>query len=269
MHTEKTLKSVISAAQETKVHVPAGWTDRKLTSWFSKLENQAFATFVHYADVVEPILAFEEEFSMRMPEIFHDAEPDEQIAIVLFARMTSSQSAAARLLFSGQMYEAQALMRSAIECGVYGCVLRHDPVLRKVWARRGSNNVAREQCRRSFAWGGLMTALDARSHHLRRLIKPVYEQLIDMGAHPNSAGIGAGIQLVKSGAGRLTLSTVFSSVEPEQFHAVVRQYLTVLHIGFELVRVVAPQRIEQSGVAVRVAEIFDSVGIPLLTPPAG
>ena len=269
MHTEKTLKSTISAAQETTVHVPAGWLDRKLTSGFSKLENQAHATFVHYADVVEPILAFEEEFSMRMPEIFHEADPNEQIAIVLFARMASGQNAAARLLFAGQLYEAQALMRSAIECGVYGCALRHDPALRKVWARRGNSAEARAQCRRAFGWNGLMTALNAHSHNLRRLINPVYEQLIDMGAHPNSQGIGAGIQLERVGGGRLRLSTIFSSVEPEQFQRAVRQYLSVLHIGFELVRVAAPQRIEESGVAVRVAEIFDGVGIPLLTPPAG
>lgn len=267
MHSEKTLKTTIAPAYETCVHVPAGWSNRQLTNWFSKLEEQAFATFVNYAEVVEPILAFEEQFSARLPEIFRKAEPDEHIAIMLFARMTAGQSAAERLLFAGQLYEAQALMRSAVECGVYGCVLRHDPALRQIWANRGKSNAARERCREAFGWNGLLRVLDAHSHGLRGLIKPAYEQLIDMGAHPNSAGVGAGIQLRKSDNGGTTMRTVFSRVEAESFGAVVRQHLGVLHIGFELVRVAAPERIERSGVAEKVARIFEGVGIQLLGTP--
>lgn len=267
MHTEKTLKSATSAAHETSVHVPLGWPNRYLTNWFSKLEKQAFATFVNYAEVIEPILAFEEEFSSQVSKIFREAAPDEQLAFVLFTRMISVQSAAARLLFAGQIYEANALMRSAVECGVYGCVLKHDAGLRQIWANRGKSNSARERCRAAFGWNGLLGILDGRSHSLRRLIKPVYERLIDMGAHPNSEGIVEGVILDKSSDGRTIMRTVLSGVEETSFTAAARLHLTVLHIGFELVRAAVPQRIEKSGVAVPLSQIFESVNVQLLAPP--
>lgn len=267
MHTEKTLKSAISAAHETSVHVPAGWADRYLTNWFSKLEKQAFATFVNYADVIDPVLAFEEEFSAQLPRIFRGAEPGEQLAFVLFTRMISVQSASARLLFAGQLYEAQALMRCAVECGVYGCVLMHDPELRQIWVNRGKSNAAKDRCRAAFGWNGLLRILDTHSHNLRRLIKPVYERLIDMGAHPNSEGVVDGVFLERSSDGKTTMRTVLSSVEAESFGAAVRQHLTVLHIGFELVRVAAPRRIEESGVAIRLAQILEGVGMQLQAAP--
>jgi len=113
-----------------------------------------------------------------------------------------------------------------------------------------------------------MNMLDARSRDLRRLIKPVYEKLIDMGAHPNFDGVGESIRLESASDGTHTLSTVFSSAEVAPFRAAVRQHIGVLHIGFELVRTAAPERLERVGVTAQVSEILSSVGVQVLSPPA-
>jgi len=103
MHKERILESSTAPSVSTTVNVPVGWSEFSLTKFFSILEQQAFATFVNRVDDIRPILLFEEAFSARMPEIFHGGGRDEHLAMVLFARMLSAQTGAARLLFAGQV----------------------------------------------------------------------------------------------------------------------------------------------------------------------
>lgn len=260
--------SATSAVEKISAFVPKGWSSRRLTRCLSELEGQGHTTFVLSAVAVRPILDFDEVFSAKLPEIFANVAGNEQLPSVLFSRMCSVQTAAARLLFAGQIYEAQALMRSALECGVYACAIHSDAGLRHAWVHRGDSRTARDRCRTSFSWGTLLKVLARDSRDLRRLIAPAYDELIDLGAHPNAVGIGAGVRLDTAGNGQRLIQTIFSRTHPETVASAARQLVGVLHIGFELVRQTMPLRVESAGVIGDVEAIMQSVGIKLLPLPS-
>ncbi|HWL27822.1 MAG TPA: hypothetical protein VNQ97_02835 [Burkholderiaceae bacterium] len=267
MNKEIPYGSATSASERTTVFVPEGWSSRRLTKWFSELEKQGHSTFVLSAAAVRPILDFDEVFSAKLADMFAGVAGNEQIPSVLFSRMCSVQTAAARLLFAGQVYEAQALMRSALECGVYGCAIYTDADLRHAWVHRGDSRTARDRCRTAFAWAGLLRIVEQSSRGLRRLISPAYDKLIDLGAHPNALGIGAGVRLNTTGNGQRMIQTIFSGTHPEHMAAAAHQLVGVLHIGFELIRQTMPVRVEKAGVTAGVEEVMQSVGIQLLAAP--
>lgn len=267
MNKEILYGSAESAAEMTAVLVPQGWSSRRLTKWFSELEKQGHSTFVLSAAVVRPILDFDEVFSAKLADIFVGVAGNEQIPAVLFSRMWSVQTAAARLLFAGQVYEAQSLMRSALECGVYGCAIYADADLRHAWVHRDDSRTARDRCRAAFAWAGLLRIVDQSSRGLRRLISPAYDQLIDLGAHPNALGISTGVRLNTASNGQRMIQNIFSGTHPEHMATAARQLVGVLHIGFELIRQTMPLRVEKAGITADVEKVMQSVGIQLLAAP--
>lgn len=106
----------------------------------------------------------------------------------------------ARLLFTASVRVALAgdpsplppILRTALECACYGQAIALDPALGPIWMARHDSEDARKKCRNSFGSSIIDRAcvrLAAKIEGDHRIIKAHYDRLIDLGAHPNVAGV--------------------------------------------------------------------------------
>jgi len=239
---------------------PADWDHFSLTLLMGELERQMVATFANVRAQVQPVLDVDAALIQQTPAIFHQPQKHELIGSMLFTRMFSGLRAAARLVFAGQQYEARAVLRSSLECGVYGWALTTDGRLREIWRAREDSDEARQAARNALTWGRLKTPLSAQSHLLGDKVTALYDDLIDLGAHPNPGGIIDGVFKTKDAAGNTQLMTMFGDCAPESIVAGLGELLRVTHAGFELLRLAMPERMEKSGVSQKVAAIFVAAG---------
>jgi len=241
---------------------PKDWDQYSLTVFMDNLERSTVATFANMRSIVQPILEVDEALVVQAPAIFSYPQKHEQASSMLFMRMFSVQRAAARLLFAGQQYEARAVLRSALECGVYGCLLTSDSELLDVWRQRDDNDFTRKAARKAFQWGSLMTALRKQSPSIETKIDALYDELIDLGAHPNPGGIVDGMFADVDADGNKMLMTLFGGGTPESIVRGLRELLSVTHAGFELIRLAMPERLMKNGVAQQVEATFAAAGYP-------
>lgn len=239
---------------------PVDWDHFSLTTLMGNLERQTVATFANARAQVQPVLDVDAALFEQTPAIFHQPQQHELVGAMLFTRMFSVLRAAARLVFAGQQYEARAVLRSALECGMYGWALTTDGEQREIWKHREDSDDARQAARNALTWGRLKTALRAQSQSLGDKVAILYDDLIDLGAHPNPGGIVDGVFTSKDAAGNLQLMTVFGACTPESVTAGLNELLGVTHAGFELLRLAMPERMEKTGVGPNVAAIFLAAG---------
>lgn len=251
-------ESVDTPSIKVTHNFPVDWARFSLTSLMSELERQAVATFANARAQVQPILDIDTEMMEKVPEIFSDPSANELLGIMLFTRMFSVLRAAARLVFAGQQYEARSVLRSALECGVYGWALIVNDELRGTWKRRDESEEARKKARNAFAWSGLQKSLQSASQSLADTVGNLYESLIDLGAHPNPGGILDGQFVTKDADGHARLNTVFGGGDRESISIGLRDLLDVTHAGFDLLRLALPERMKKSGVGSRVSAIFNA-----------
>lgn len=239
---------------------PNDWDQYSLTVFMDKLERQAVATFANIRIQVQPILDVDETLIKQVPTIFDRPQKHEQAGAMLFTRMFSVLRAAARLVFAGQQYEARVVLRSALECGVYGWALTTDKSLREVWQSRDDNDKTRKVARNALQWCSLKTALRNESPQIEKKIAVIYDNLIDLGAHPNPGGIVDGMFSSVDAEGSPMLMTLFGGGTPESITAGLDELLRVTHAGFELLRLAMPERLERTGVGQKVVAIFAAAG---------
>ena len=239
---------------------PSDWDQYSLTVFLGKLERQTVATFANTRAQVQPVLDVDETLIEKTPAIFHQPQKHELAGSMLFTRMFSVLRAAARLVFAGQQYEARAVLRSALECGVYGWALTTNDGLRNVWQHREDNDETRKAARKALQWDSLKIALRNKSPQIEKKITAIYDNLIDLGAHPNPGGIVEGMFPSVNAEGNTMLMTQFGGGTPESIADGLSELLRVTHAGFELVRLAMPERLEKNGVGRKVADIFAAAG---------
>jgi hypothetical protein len=192
--------------------------------------------------------------------IFQQPQKHEQAGAMLFMRMFSVLRTAARLVFSGQQYEARAVLRSALECGVYGWALTADNAMRDVWQHRDDNEETRKSARNVLQWRLLKIALCNKSPQIEQQIAAIYDELIDLGAHPNHGGIVEGMFHSVDAEGNSMHMTLFGGGNPESIMAGLEELLRVTHAGFKLLCLAMPERLARNKVDQKVAAIFSSAG---------
>jgi hypothetical protein len=239
---------------------PVDWDHYSLTSLMFALERQTVATFANARKQVQPVLDIDAALMEQTPTIFHQPQAHEVVGSMLFTRMFSVLRAAARLMFAGQQYEARAVLRSALECGMYGWSLTVDANLREIWRQRENSDAARQAARNALTWGRLKKALRVRSQPLSETVSSLYDDLIDLGAHPNPGGIVDGLFTDKDAEGKLLLMTMVGDCNPKSIISGLDELLRVTRAGFELLCLAMPERMKQTGIGPKVTAIFDAAG---------
>lgn len=240
--------------------VPHDWPNYSLTRSFDAMDGQAIATFANARALIQPIIDIDSCVVDRLPAIFDRPQQDEIPSSMLFARMFSVQRAAARLAFSGQHYEARAVLRSALECAVYGWALLSVEGVRDKWVNRDTDELSRNATRDAFQWAGLMRVLGTVAGPLSGRVHATYVSLISLGAHPNPGGVVGGTFLSEEDGSRM-LMTNFGGGSAEEMRAGFCEYMEVVRQCFDLLKLTFPQRLAAADVIAPAHAAFDAFAV--------
>jgi hypothetical protein len=244
--------------------LPAWEGDPLSTLLFHAQQNERISA-LNYPDVYE-VLQLAHGLLRRIGG-FLEADPtDPSLGVprLLIARSHSAVLAAARLAMSGQGFEAQPVIRVAVEQAWYALHVAKDPtppMRARIWWDRNVSPQATQACRDEFTarnvrrtHEGLDAATAAAMHRL-------YESAIDLGAHPNQLGV----------AGSLGLDRLTGTVSVGFLHAGTAAQVGALKMAADaaigiakMVGLIYPERLRIAGVhedvgrlVRRSAEVFD------------
>jgi hypothetical protein len=249
------------------VNYPADWHQFPLTAMMTLMEQAAYATFANCRDAVQPLLEIDFLLTEDSDALLIGASGLPFASVGLFMRMLLGLRAAARLVFAGQQYEARAVLRSSLECSVYAWALSCDPALGNIWVNRDSDFRTRKAARKAFGWTRLLKHLTATSPRLGHITDEVYDELIDLGAHPNPGGLIGSAWLHSAPDGSTHMWSSQGGGSPESLRSGLREQLRLTFVCFELLRISLPQRMAASGIGDKVAAIFSAAGLSLGDTP--
>ena len=190
--------------------VPKDWGQSELTKFLTLLEEQTLASFAVLPEWFGVLIRIDQLVTERAPTFFHEIDPPRRTSVKLFMRCFATYRAAVRLSVSGQLFEATVLMRSLLESAVYAWVCFESDVHRKAWENRSNGNTERELARRLFSPKKLLKILEDKNEHLALRISDEYEQLIDLGAHPNVDGLALSSEINQVSQDKYEIITVFA-----------------------------------------------------------
>lgn len=116
-------------------------------------------------------------------------------------RIHSAFLAAIRLAMSGQAAESFSVLRSAIEQAWYALHIAKDPKAPEranTWLSRNVDDSSKAKCKSEFTVARVRSTHEGLDPETARELQNRYENLIDLGAHPNQLGLFATIKKTKS-----------------------------------------------------------------------
>ncbi len=109
-------------------------------------------------------------------------ENEDRLEIYFLQQSHSFYLASVRLILSGQVAPAYALLRGCIENSLYCVRVHSNPKLKAVWLNRMNNKKAVKE---NFQISQMWTDLAKLNSNLQESVQSQYELTIDEGAHPN------------------------------------------------------------------------------------
>ena len=120
------------------------------------------------------------------------------VECLLFYRAIGSLFAAIRLGTAGQLPECYVQLRVCIESGLYAFAVQEEPASADIWINRHNDEKSRELCVKSFSVKGLLKKLASHAKPLHAQVKDLYEECIDLGAHPNERSLTANVRIFRN-----------------------------------------------------------------------
>ncbi|MGA9364560.1 MAG: hypothetical protein WBW16_09355 [Bacteroidota bacterium] len=114
---------------------------------------------------------------------------------LLFLRTHASWRAAVRLELSGQLPESYTVLRATVESALYGIYLARNRTSIPTWLHRNDNEQSKQKVREEFTVGALMQTLRADDQPTHAVADRLYQQAIDMGAHPNQLAVTSNLRM--------------------------------------------------------------------------
>jgi hypothetical protein len=96
---------------------------------------------------------------------------------------------AARLALAGQVPEAHAVIRTCLECAMYGFYFSQNKASWQTWSAREDSTACEQKVRNEFKAGTMLKLISAENSDVGDVVKNLYDQTIADGAHPNVAAV--------------------------------------------------------------------------------
>jgi hypothetical protein len=181
---------------------PPPWPDDPLSAYFNMAEYNDRAGSLNYPTVYELLQKTNAALELAHSAVERDGKQELLIPRFLIVRVRSAFLAACRLALSGQIVEAHAVLRVAIEEAWYALHIGMQPPLAaptkdapdpkprwEIWLRRNEDQSSKERCKREFTVKNVRTTHEERDSEAAKALHGLYETLIDFGAHPNEQGV--------------------------------------------------------------------------------
>lgn len=226
--------------------VPEGWGQDPLGEFLVASQANGYAAFVRLRKDYDLLSRIDQLFRKAVAHL--DNTPD-WMPLVFLLRSHSAFLGAVRLAMSGQLAEAYAVLRGALESALYGLHIARHPELARIWLERNESPERRQEVRTTFSAGRLLTALDKENRRVGSAARTLYERTIGYGGHPNEQAIVQSLQVDHEGTKR-RIQLNYLTVE-NTAHCLCLK--TVAQVGtciLEIFRLVFSERFDLIGLSV-------------------
>jgi hypothetical protein len=185
---------VVQSIEEARLgDVPPGWGQDELTKLLDNVRANLLGTFANTRGVFERIAAIDRAFLVILQG---SANPGNELLTMLFFRCHSAFRAAAGLAMAGQAVESYSLNRAALEFAGYGVHIFRNRPLEKVWLDRHQDESSTAAARKAFSHIKVLKSVLAADRHTGERFEALYQQTIDLGAHPNQLAVTGNMEIV-------------------------------------------------------------------------
>jgi hypothetical protein len=197
---------------------PPGWGQDALTAFFAQALQNQWATFVWLREPFGKLCEIDEMFLKALGNLNNTAE---QLPALFFFRAHAACRAAIQLGMGGQIAEAQAVLRSCLEYALYAYFVFKNPTLREVWLKRMDDDDSKWKARDTFRVGLMLRQFEDDNPRVGAVVRTLYEDLIDMGAHPNVDGVISNMKMEERD-GVVWMETAYLNVNPRQLEFILK-----------------------------------------------
>lgn len=159
--------------------------------------------------------------------------PTPAITGTLYLRAFYAYRAAAGLALAGQVVEAFAIMRVALESAGYCLRVAKDPSLEEVLISRHAGAAEMKKQKTAFKMENVIASIAKSDGKLAQVFKDFYQRTIDFGGHPNQHALFAPMDMVERDGEVMLTSFAFAVDEINLRHAIrstAQVGLTSLHV---------------------------------------
>jgi hypothetical protein len=145
-----------------------------------------------------------------------------------------------------------------LEFAAYAVHIDRHPDLSEIWFDRHKDPASMKAQREAFAHGRVLAAVTAANKLAGERFSILYQDAIDLGAHPNERAIRSNLEIVETAGGR----TIFSIMQHEDGPAIDHVLRMVAQCGLvsmEMFQSVFGARFERLGVNTAMLDLWEGL----------
>lgn len=167
---------------------PDGWGSDALSKLFIDAQENMYATYVKLASLYSRLASMIDIFE-DLAGYLENQSSGKVLPAMMFHRSRSALAAGLRLAMAGQVTEAYPLYRLSLEFALYGFYMDRNPDSQEIWLKRHESKEDRRKVRSRFRVSSLRKRLRKDATVLDKHFGDLYEECIDLGAHPNERSV--------------------------------------------------------------------------------
>ncbi len=216
--------------KEAERQKPAGWGKDDLSSFLGQCNGNAIATFARLPGRFSRLRDLDSLFVTTSASLNNRQG---WLPPVLFIRAHASFRGAVGLAMACQLPEAYMVMRGCLENSLYAFYLHRNPELSEIWLRRTDSAEARQRVKDKFKIGVMLDLVEKEDARIGSNLRVLYEQTVDMGAHPNEESFTTNAQLTQD-SGTRQIQMMILNCEPIPLQVCLK---TLAQVGVGSLRV--------------------------------
>ena len=170
------------------------WEGDPLSTFLSDAQRNERITALKLPDIYALLQRVHAAFQQLATIIEKEQDPNLLPTRFLMARAHAAWLAAIRLGLSGQVVEAYPVLRAVVEDTWYALHLAKDhnpPTRAKIWLLRNEDATSKALCKQEFFISNVRATHIALDPATATTLQTLYDQTIELGAHPNQLGVSA------------------------------------------------------------------------------
>lgn len=239
--------------------VPQGWGNDTLSHFLETSQQNELSTFVKLNIKYKTLQRINDRFLENRqnlvlaitPKIIErydeldfeqlNLEPKDWLEIYFYLRTQGAFAGASKLALSAQIPEMYMLLRGVIENAMYGFYVWKKPDKKDVWLARDDSPEAKSAAKSEFKVSNMYLAIASVDSTLKDDVYKLYNDTIDMGAHPNvKTFVDHSVQKIEDGA----LSLAVTTLNPSQLDKAMDDVAATGNLVFRLFKAMYPDLID-------------------------
>jgi hypothetical protein len=222
---------------------PKGWGADDLSGFIDNTRLNSFASYANLRVEYSKLNEIDGIFRKLAENLLNTRD---WFAAFFMLRAHSAFLAGSHLAMSGQVVEAYAVLRLAIENALYGIYLSKNPTSQNTWLRRHDSVEAKRRVREEFTIRRLLETLKASSERQAEIAETLYERCIDYGGHPNERALTQGLK-TEANETTVNLQIIYLSADSDVLRPCLKTAAQVGVTVLEIFRLIFKERFDLIG----------------------